>query len=122
MTGPRLEVVETIEIQTKADGSFNASTEFNPEKWLVVWNVKRELFARLLEPSDTVISGSLDIDGAGGQPSNDQKDDLVLKSNELTSLGEWWIDPNGKNRVVTKGTMNPVLNEGKLVIEVSIKA
>ena len=101
-------------VKTDAAGAFETEQIVNPPG---PFGFTVQLKAKLVEPSDTIISGKLDCDAADGKPRNDARD-FTVRTNETSDLGEWQLD-GGDNIIRLSGSTEPARADTELVIEIT---
>lgn len=106
---PRME----FSIETDANGFFQETRTFDSP---IPWDTTVRLRAKLLEPADTCIAGSVDIDAADGSLHNQEKSFRLCRGEKL-KLGEWRID-RGDNVVVVRGRTVPCRPRTTVTVEI----
>lgn len=103
----------TISVTTDQNGAFSRRETFNPPG---PFGVTVELKATLLTPSDTTVSGTVDVDATDGKPQNQEKK-FDLTVGKQVSLGRWKLD-GGENLVVVSGKTSPARPNTSVEIEI----
>jgi hypothetical protein len=104
---------QTIKVTTDAEGAYSATETVNPPG---PFGFTVSLKATLLSPDATTITGTLDINGAKGKPTNDTKNFHAQTGQEI-DLGKWKL-AGGDNILKVAGQTSPVRANTDLNIEV----
>ena len=108
----------TLVTKTDANGYFSVTrTEDPPGPAWIEMSVR--LWVTLLEPQDTNIHGTLDIDAADGTPSNQEKN-FTARSGKEACLGEWDLS-FGETILVVHGRTTPPARERTLRARVRVR-
>ena len=103
----------SFSIETDENGFFQKTRTFDsPAPWDMTVNLR----AKLLEPIDTCISGSVEIDAADGSVGNQEKN-FRMCSGERLKLGQWRIDKSD-NIVVVRGRTVPRRPNTSVTVEI----
>ena len=102
--------------RTDSQGYFQETQCFNPPG---PFDLSVKLSARLKKPRDTTVLGSIDIDAADGNPTNQERK-FRIGDGEKHNLGQWSID-GGDNIVIVRGKTEPTRPETMLTVEISAR-
>ena len=105
----------TLTARTDANGYFAITETKDPPG--PAWIEKSvSLWVTLMQPPDTRVQGTLDIDATDGKPSNQEKN-FTARSGKETSLGEWDVSL-GETVVVVRGRTTPPARDATLQVRV----
>lgn len=107
---------ELIKAPTDQNGYFSVTKTVDPKGFWI--NVDVKLWATLVEPTDVVAVGTLDIDAEDGSPSNEEKK-FRLESGKKTSLGNWKVSLD-RNIIRVQGRTLP--KQANSVLKVKVQA
>jgi len=102
----------TLTVKTDENGRFQQTQTYNPPG---PFSITVQLEVELLSPTDTVVSGELDIDAVDGSPTNQSKKFLAEPGKRI-SLGSWTLDSRD-NLIVVNGITVPVKANTDLAFE-----
>lgn len=105
-----------VTIATDENGYFHRTEQFRPP---MPFPITVRASAVLRRPDGTAVSGSIDVDAADGDPSNEERK-FVLQLGESVSLGSWRLDRADNILVLTGRTVPPRPNsEVEVELEIS---
>ena len=104
-------MTKNLQVRTDDHGFYHTTQSCRPPGLL---SLSVDIFATLISPAGTGISGKVELDTAGGPPQSKQ---FVATSGQKISLGTWHFSP-GNDVLIVSGQTSPLSPNTDLTIAV----